>query len=86
MTESTAKPEGKQFKKFVWASEDPPRNCEIPATETKIPISSRDKHYNNCTTRTEGLIGAQNDHYMQAMAFYLGNVQLGECPTWGMSA
>jgi len=34
----------------------------------------RDKHCNNRTTRTEGLIGAQNSRKMQEMAFYFGNV------------
>ena len=42
----------------------------------KIPLSSRDRHYNNRTTRTEGLIGTQNSHNMHEMAFYLGNVGL----------
>jgi len=75
MTASMAKTEENRLNKFVWASDDQPKNCENPATETKNPLSSRDKHYNNRTTRTDGLIGAQNTHKMQEMAFYLGNVR-----------
>ena len=74
MTASIAKTEGNPLNKFVRESGDQSKNREEPAAETKIPISSRDRHYNNCTTRTEGLIGAENNHNMQEEAIYLGNV------------
>lgn len=70
MTASMAKTEEIRFNKFVWASADLPKNHGKPASETKIPISSRNRHQNNRTARTEGLIGVQNCSNFEDWAFY----------------
>ena len=74
MKAAIAKTEERRLNKFVWANVGQPENCDKPATETKNPLSSPDRHYNNRKTRTDGLIGTQNSRNMQEKAFYLGNV------------
>ena len=74
------KTEENRLNKFVWASDVQPENCENTAIKAENPFRSRDRHDKNRTTRTEGLIGAKNNHNMQEEAIYLGNVGLlGEC-------
>jgi len=71
MTASLTKTEKNRLNKFVWASDVQPGNLENTALKTENPFCSRDRHDKN---RTEGLIGAKNNHNMQEETIYLGNV------------
>jgi len=67
------KTEENRLNKFVWASDVQPENRENTAIKTENPFGSRDRHDKN---RSEGLIGAKNNHNMKEEAIYLGNVGL----------
>jgi len=72
-----AKAEESRLNKFVWASDDQPGNRENPATETNKSVQFRQQALKQPHHSKNGLIGAKNNHNMQAMAFHLRSVGLG---------